>query len=134
MPLGRQMVSASARIARTSVGDSFGSTVTLTIIGGTASEPIGAAAPAANAVEATSAIATVVATSIMPAIDGCDRQRFDVRNRKERTVLNLEIDRDDLLAEADAELRDRHVAFVRLIRVERRAVRKRDRKAAIERA
>jgi len=54
----------------------------------------------------------------MPPIDGRRRRKFDVRNREERTLLNLEIDRDDVLAEAGAELRDRDVTRVFLIRVE----------------
>ena len=82
-----------------------------------------AGAPAATSVDANSATTAVVAISIMSAIDGCDRQKFDVRNREERTVLNLEIDRYDVFAELDAELRDRHVPIVLLIGVERGAIR-----------
>jgi hypothetical protein len=67
----------------------------------------------------------------MPAVDGRDRQKFDVRIREERTVLNLEIDRDDVVAEADAELRDRHVTLVLLVGVERGAIWKRNREAGV---
>ena len=40
------------------------------------------------------------------------RRKFDVRIRQERTVLNLEIDRDDVFTKPNAELRDGHVTFV----------------------
>jgi len=62
----------------------------LTIIGGI-DEVAGAATPANE--DARTEAASVVAIGILPAIDGCDQQKFDVRNRKERTLLNLEIDR-----------------------------------------
>src|SRR6185295_5533262 len=60
--------------------------------------------------------------------------KFDVRNREERTVLNVEIDRDDVIRQAHTELGDRHVALVLLICVERGAVGKRDRQAGVVRA
>jgi hypothetical protein len=51
---------------------------------------------AATIVDASNATTAVVTVSIMSAIDGCDRQKFDVRNREKRTPLNLEIDRHDV--------------------------------------
>ena len=65
----------------------------------------------------------------MPAVDAGNRQKFDVRIRDERTVLNVEIDRYDVLAEADTELCNRHVVLILLVGVERRAIRKRNRQA-----
>src|SRR5258708_4190853 len=52
-----------------------------------------------------SAAASAVAISILSAIDGCRGRKFDVRNREERTPLNVEIDRYDVVAERHAELR-----------------------------
>src|SRR4051794_30851544 len=77
MPLARQIASLSARTRAISCGGTSDNAVTVTIIGGTAADadPAGAAA---NAVVANSAAAAVVAISIMPAIDGCNRQKFDV--------------------------------------------------------
>src|SRR5262249_16849738 len=68
---------------------------------------------------ASAAAARLVMISILPAIDGRDHQKFDVRIRDERTPLNLEIDLDDVIRKRDAELRDWDVAIVPLIRVER---------------
>src|SRR5258708_26180305 len=127
------MALVSARMSASSDGETSGAASTLAIIGGMDADEAGALPPAAKAVDASSAMAVVVAISIMSAIDGRDRQKFDVRNREERTVSNVEIDRDDVLAEADAELRDGDVPIVRLIRVERRAIRERDREARVVR-
>src|SRR5437868_5423305 len=78
----RLAVSASARLTRS--GDTSAAAIeTLTIIGGMVAVVLAAGA-AANAVDATSANTAVVAISIMPAIDGCNRRKFDVRNREDR--------------------------------------------------
>src|SRR4029079_9792233 len=50
----------------------------------------------AAASDVASAAAARLVISIA-AIDGRNQQKFDVRKRDERTVLNLEIDRDDVL-------------------------------------
>src|SRR5258708_367476 len=81
----------------------------------------------------TMRLSAKTAVSIMSAIDGCRRRKFDVRNRDERTVLNLEIDRDDLFGKGHSELRDWDVARILLIRVERAAVDERHRERPIER-
>src|SRR5438874_1314074 len=47
---------------------------------------------------------------------------------------DLEVDRDDVRAERDAELRDGNVLIVVLVRVERRAIRKRNRQSGVVRA
>src|SRR4029077_798834 len=82
-------------------------------------------------VDATSANAAVVAISIMSAVDGCDHEKFDVRNREMRTPLNLEIDRDDVFANAHTELRNWDVLRIGLVGVERGAIRKGDRETGI---
>jgi hypothetical protein len=60
------------------------------------------------------------------AIDGQNQQKFDVRNCDERTRLNLEIDRYNVLRERCAILRNRDVTVVFLVRVERRPIGERD--------
>src|SRR4051794_2362224 len=90
----------------------------------------GAAASADDAMSTDAAIAI----SIMSAIDGCDRQKFDVRNREERTPLNLEIDRYDVFANPTGELDDGDVTRGGLVRVERRAIRERDRQPRVVRS
>src|SRR3954452_9781144 len=80
---------------------------------------------AAAASEVASAAAARLVISIA-AIDGQNQQKFDVRKREERTALNLEIDRNNVLRERRAVLRNRHVALVFLVRVERCAIRERD--------
>src|SRR5580765_4236849 len=121
-PPGRQIAEVSARMRETSEAVMPGPEKTLMTIGGSMTDvesPRVSTGSGANEAAAISAAARPVAISIMPAIDGIDRQKFDVRIRDERTVLNVEIDRYDVLAEADAELRDRHVALVLLVGVER---------------
>src|SRR5438874_9925653 len=117
-PVGCQIASASCSTIETSTGGRSTATSTVTTIGGSA-----AARGAAPAIAAAKAMAPrLVTTSILSAVDGRDRQKFDVRNREERTRLNLEIDRDDVVGNGNAVLRDRDVAVVLLIRVERRAI------------
>ena len=88
MPLGRQIASVSAKMRAIKPGDMAAAVVTLTMMGGIEE---GEAAGAANAVNANSAATTLVAVSIMSAIDGCNSQKFDVRYRQERTIVSLEI-------------------------------------------
>src|SRR4051812_18098317 len=102
------------------------------MIGGMA--VVAAAGAAANAVEANSATAIVVASSIMAAIDGCDRQKFDVRYRQDRTLLNFKIDRYDVFAHGHRELRNRDVLSVGLVGVERGAIGERHRESGVVRA
>src|SRR5262245_7971073 len=65
--------------------------------------------------------ATVIAViNILSAIDGCRRRKFDVRNRKMRDALNLEIDRHDVIAERHAMLRNGNVTRMLLRSEERR--------------
>src|SRR6185295_2389715 len=91
-PEARQIASASSSTRETSDGRTSASVTTVTIIGGDA-----AGCEAASAVQtASAAAARLVMISILPAIDGRDWQKFDVRNRDERTLLNLEIDRDNV--------------------------------------
>src|SRR5436190_6910449 len=80
-----------------------------------------------------SATATAV-INILSAIDGCRRRKFDVRNRKMRDALNLEIDRHDVFAKRHAVLCNGHVTRMFLIGIERRAIDERDRKAGVVRA
>ena len=94
-PFGRQMASASASTAATSRDDISPAVTTVTIIGGMAGDDASGRL-AATIVDASNATTAVVTVSIMSAIDGCDRQKFDVRNREKRTPLNLEIDRHDV--------------------------------------
>src|SRR6188508_499483 len=96
MPPGRQIAEASARRCVTSVGDTSGPATTLTRTGGANVDPESAGASAGSGTSDAAAIkaaARPVAISIMPAVDASDRQKFDVRIRDERTVLNVEIDR-----------------------------------------
>ena len=51
-----------------------------------------------------------------------------------RTMFDFEIDGDDVFGDGHTELRDRDVAVVLLVRVERGAIRERDREAGIVRA
>ena len=71
---------------------------------------------AAAASDVASAAAARLVISIA-AIDGQNQQKFDVRKRDERTALNLEIDRHDVVAERHAMLRNGHVTRMPLIRV-----------------
>src|SRR4029434_9117194 len=76
--------------------------------------------------------ATVIAViNILSAIDGCRGRKFDVRNRKTRDVLNLEIDRHNVVAERHAMLRNGNVTWMLLIGVERRAIDEGDCKAGV---
>src|SRR5438874_4266373 len=88
-----------------------------------------------GATETVTEIATVsaVAVSILSAIDDRRRRKFDVRNRQQRTVLNLKIDRDNVFAKGHSELRNWDVARMFLVRVERCAIDERDRQAGIVR-
>jgi hypothetical protein len=136
-PLGRQIADASSSRRDSSDADTFGAATTVTTIGGAELDVDSAGASAAsgtNDAAAITAAARPVATSIMPPIDGGRQQKFAVRIRDERTVLNVEIDRYDVVAEADAELGHRHVALVLLVGVERRAIRKRDRQPGVVRS
>ena len=75
------------RTLDTSDADMSGADTTSTIIGGTDVNAVipGAVPLAAKACDAYRAAARLVAISILRLIDGCDRQKFDVRNRDERT-------------------------------------------------
>src|SRR5258706_8561766 len=106
------MASASASTRETSVGEISGGADTLTV----------------------SAMASAVAVSILSAIDGCGSRKFDGRNREERTSLNLEIDRYDVLTKGHTELRNRDVARILLVGVERGAIGERDRQPRVVRA
>src|SRR6266508_846572 len=74
------MASTSSSICATTDDGTFGAAVTLTTIGGgeglTATAADDARKPAATA---------LAAISILSAIDGCNRRKFDVRNRDVRT-------------------------------------------------
>src|SRR5438105_3625584 len=92
-PAARHTASTSASTRVTSVGDMVGAVATAITSGGI-EEVTGAAAPAME--DANTTAATLVVISILSSIDDADRQKFDVRNREERTALNLEIDRYDV--------------------------------------
>src|SRR3954454_15680983 len=68
------------------------------------------------------------------AIEGQNKQKFDVRKRYERTALNLEIDRNNVLRERCSVLRNRHVTVVCLVGVERCPIRERDHQRRIVRS
>src|SRR3954467_8661638 len=87
----------------------------------------------AAASDVASAAAARLVISIA-AIDGQNQQKFDVRKRDERTALNLEIDRNNVLRERCAVLRNRHVTVVCLVRVERCSIRERDHQRRIVRS
>src|SRR5262245_44442732 len=103
-PVGFQIASASSSTRDMSDGETSASAVIVMTTGGGADVRETAAGDAASA-----AAARLVMISILPAIDGRDHQKFDVRIRDERTPLNLEIDRHDVLRKRDAELRNRDV-------------------------
>src|SRR6266540_4001441 len=102
------MASVSASARATSVDEIPGATVTLTV----------------------SATARA-AISILPAIDGWRRRKFDVRNREGWDGLDLEIDRHDVIGQRHAELRDRDVARGLLVGVKRRPIDECDRKPGV---
>src|SRR5262249_46543674 len=84
-PAACQMASGSSSTRDTSAGETSASAVTVTTIGGGAAGWATAAADDA----ASAAAARLGMISILPAIDGRDHQKFDVRIRHERTPLNL---------------------------------------------
>src|SRR3954453_18412731 len=90
----------------------------------------GVEAAAASDVASAAAARLVVRIA---GIDGQNQQKFDVRKRDERTALNLEIDRNNVLRERCAVLRNRHVTVVCLVRVERCPIRERDHQRRIVR-
>src|SRR5262249_10575134 len=107
-PAACQSASASSSTRETSDGVTSTAVLTVTIIGGGAD--VGASA--APGETASAAAARLVMISILPAIDGRNHQKFDVRKRQERTPLNLEIDRDDVVRQRHAELRNRDMPVV----------------------
>src|SRR5262245_10031198 len=107
-PAGRQIESVSSNARETTVEEISGATITLMV--------------------SATAIAVI---NILSAIDGCRGRKFDVRNRKTRDALNLEIDRHDVVADRHAMLRNRNVTRMLLIGVERRAIDEGDRKAGV---
>src|SRR5919106_5308078 len=130
MPAVAQIALVSSSTWVTSDGEMSGATVTSALI----DETNGRAASADA--ESSAAVARLVAISIFRGIDGCHRQKFDVRSRNERTPCGahcseLKIDRDDMFAEARAELSHRHVPGIFLISVQGRPVAKRDHQAGI---
>src|SRR5436190_11124553 len=147
-PAGRHSASASSRILRRRDGETVAA----------AAYAIRSGGAVIRAGAASTTIPTSIETSsIMSVIDGVRCEKFDVRNRDERTVcesradavrlrarpsrrpraaggdesLDLEIHGDDVLAEARTELRDRHVTRVLLVRIERGAIGELDRQARI---
>src|SRR5437867_10416055 len=86
-PAARQMSAASARTRVTSDGEMSDATITSTASGGS-----GASGRAASDDDANSAKARLVAGSILPAVDGSDREKFDVRSRNDRTLFASESD------------------------------------------
>src|SRR5262245_9356247 len=121
-PVGRQTSLASSSTRDTSVGATSDSVTTATAIGGGA-DGVDAAAADETAIAAA---ARLVMISILPAIDGADRQKFDVRIREKRTLSNLEIDRHDVVRQRRAVLCNGHVTIVLLVGIERGAVGKGD--------
>src|SRR5262245_54876903 len=107
-PAARQIASVSSSARETTVEEMSAAGITLIV--------------------SATAIAVI---NILSAIDGCRRRKFDVRNRKTRDALNLEIDRHDVVAERRAMLCNRNVTRMPLIGVERRAIDERDRKAGV---
>src|SRR5262252_3140541 len=81
---------------------------------------------AAVAVVATARTRFAAAISILSAIDGTKRRKFDVRKRQERTDLNLKIARDYVFRNPGSELRDGNVTRMLRVGVERGAVGERD--------
>ena len=82
-PLGRHTASASSRSRRTSDGET--ALVNVSVMGS------GGGARCTGAVPQTSAT-NAMAISILSAIDGAGREKFDVRNREERTVCEFRSD------------------------------------------
>src|SRR6516225_1212807 len=118
MPVPRQMASVSpSRIAR-SPGGTFASVCTLTAIGGMDLTASPSAAPAIVVTIVTATLAAA-AISILSAIDGARRRKFDVRKRQRRTVLNLKIARHDVFRNPNTELCDGNVARVLRVGLER---------------
>src|SRR6266542_2102503 len=81
-PAARQISPASVSARATSDVETAGATATVTIIvGGVKGKGEAESAGA----ESSAAMARPVAISILSAIDGSDRQKFDVRSRDDRT-------------------------------------------------
>src|SRR4029077_3258083 len=81
-PDARHTASVSSSTRVTSVAGTSGAIVTSTAIGG--SEVVTGAAPATA--DANTTAARLVAIGILPPVDEADREKFDVRNRAERTA------------------------------------------------
>src|SRR4029077_7236679 len=110
-PAVRQIAAVSSSARETNVGEMSDAAATLMV-----------------------SVTAIAVINILSAIDGCERRKFDVRNRKLRDALNLEIDRHDVFAKRHAVLRNGHVTRMFLIGVERRTIDERNREAGVVRA